>query len=168
MSATPEYYESSVFTSLQSARRGHQSAHESVACIVIRTGFRVEPHELVLYHNCPMCRGQQVRKYGIRRIVTVLAINKGHLNVSLSQSSAYHLESHPYRHCAYTRRTKCTNLHPHVNFTVQYQHHHPNILVLRGRPGHARGHRCPHPKSTAATPLVAADRMILKCLASRA
>jgi hypothetical protein len=30
------------------------------------------------------------------------------------------------------------------------------------RPGHARGHRCPHPKPTVTSLYVAADRMILK------
>ena len=49
-------------TSHQSARRGHQSAHESQARIVIRTGSRAEPHESVLYRNRPTCRGQQARK----------------------------------------------------------------------------------------------------------
>ena len=46
----------------QSARRGHQSAHESQARIVVRTGFRVESPESVLYHNRPTCRGKQARR----------------------------------------------------------------------------------------------------------
>ena len=50
------------FTSHQSAERGHRSAHESGIRIVIKTGFRVESHESVLYHNRPTCRGQQARK----------------------------------------------------------------------------------------------------------
>ena len=48
----------------QSARQGHQSAHESGVHIVIRTGFQEESHESVPYHNCPMCCGQ--RCYDLR------------------------------------------------------------------------------------------------------
>ena len=57
-----EYYRVNTITSRRSARRGYQSAHESSIRIAIRTGFRVESHESVLYHNRPMCCGQQVRK----------------------------------------------------------------------------------------------------------
>ena len=59
-------------TSHQSAERGHQSAHESVVRIVIKTGSRIESHESVLYRNRPTCRGQQARRWEMKRIVTVL------------------------------------------------------------------------------------------------
>ena len=49
-------------TSHQSAAGAISQPHESVTRIVIRTGFRVESHESVLYHNRPTCRGKQARK----------------------------------------------------------------------------------------------------------